>query len=206
VTSAVCGADEDTADQGCDAIPFQLVLSVALDVAPGFHSFSPVILATLAQADSTDSVSKQELDLDADRPRRLDDRQILNFSGLRRQPAHKPASELSWSAIRSQNAGVTGQMAARDALAFDRARRRTGPPAGPCRRTAGRRGHIPTQAPPGSASVDRLSSPRHGVRLERSAHSIGNVARLGPRGKAASTRAISVSVKWMSPALAFSLA
>jgi hypothetical protein len=104
----MCGADEDKADQGYDAIldrdgdvgrvnmriPFQLGLSVALDVAVGFHLFLPVILATLAQADSTDSASKQERDLDADRPRRLDDRQILHFSGLRRQPAHKPVSEL----------------------------------------------------------------------------------------------------------------
>src|ERR1700722_19091249 len=57
-------------------------------------SFSPVILATLAQADSTDSASKQEPNLDAARPRRLDDRQVLHFSGLRRQPAHKPVSEL----------------------------------------------------------------------------------------------------------------
>jgi hypothetical protein len=102
----MCGADEDKADQGYDAIldrdgdvgrvnmriPFQLGLSVALDVAVGFHRF--LILATLAQADSTDSASKQERDLDADRPRRLDDRQILHFSGLRRQPAHKPVSEL----------------------------------------------------------------------------------------------------------------
>jgi hypothetical protein len=100
----MCGADEDKADQGYNAIldrdgdvgrvnmriPFQLGLS-ALDVAVGFHL--PVILATLAQADSTDSASKQERDLDANRPRRLDDHQI-NFSGLRRQPAHKPVSEL----------------------------------------------------------------------------------------------------------------
>jgi hypothetical protein len=41
-----------------------------------------------------DSASKQERDLDADRPRGLDDRQILHLSGLRRQPAHKPVSEL----------------------------------------------------------------------------------------------------------------
>ena len=99
--------DEDKADRGYGAIldrdgdvgrvnmriPFQLGLSVALDVLSDFI-FSPVILATLAQADSTDSASKQERDLDADRPRRLDDRQILHFSGLRRQPAHKPVSEL----------------------------------------------------------------------------------------------------------------
>jgi hypothetical protein len=58
----MCGADEDNADQGYDAIldrdgdvgrvnmriPFQLGLSVALDIAVGFHPFSPVILATLA--------------------------------------------------------------------------------------------------------------------------------------------------------------
>jgi hypothetical protein len=98
----MCGADEDKADQGCDAIidrdgyvgrvnmriPFQLGLSVALDVAVGFPSFSPMLLATLAQADSTVSASKQERDLNADSSRRLDDRQILQFSGLRRQPAH----------------------------------------------------------------------------------------------------------------------
>jgi hypothetical protein len=55
------GEDGDKADQGYDAIlgrdgdvsrvnmriPFQLDLSVALDVAVGFPSFSPVILATL---------------------------------------------------------------------------------------------------------------------------------------------------------------
>src|ERR1700733_14950734 len=51
-----------------------------------------------------------------------------------------------------------------------------------------------------------LSPARHGVRLNRVAHSIGNVARLVPSGKAASTWAISMSVKWISPALAFSLA
>jgi len=55
VASAMCGADEDKADQGYDAIldrdgdvgrvnmriPFQLGLSVALDVAVGFHLFLP---------------------------------------------------------------------------------------------------------------------------------------------------------------------
>ena len=60
------GADEDKADRGYDAIldrdgdvgrvnmriPFQLGLSVALDVLSDFI-FSPVILATLGQADST---------------------------------------------------------------------------------------------------------------------------------------------------------
>ena len=78
MASAMCGADEDKADQGYDAIldrdgdvgrvnmriPFQLGLSVALDVLSDFIFFS-VNLATLAPADSTDSASKPERNLDA---------------------------------------------------------------------------------------------------------------------------------------------
>jgi hypothetical protein len=92
VASPMGDEHEDKADQDYDAtrdrdgdvdrvnmrIPFQLGLS-------DFIFFS---LATLAQADSTDSASRQDQNLDIARPRRLDDRQILHFSGLRRRPAH----------------------------------------------------------------------------------------------------------------------
>jgi hypothetical protein len=103
----MCGADEDKANQGYDAIldrdgdvgRVNMRIHFSSASASRLMSLSDFIffsrdLATLAQADSTDSASKQQRDLDADRPRRLDDRQILHFSGLRRQPAHKPVSEL----------------------------------------------------------------------------------------------------------------
>jgi len=103
----MCGADEDKADQGYDAIldrdgdvgrvnmriPFQPSRSVALDVPSDFIFFSRDPCD--ARAGGFDRQREQTgTDLDADRPRRLDDRQILHFSGLRRQPAHKPVSEL----------------------------------------------------------------------------------------------------------------
>ena len=166
-SSAMCGADEDKADQGYDAIldrdgdvgrfdmriAIQLGLSVALDVLSDFIFFSRDPCD--ARAGGFDQQREPTVtDLDADRPRRLDDRQILHFSGLRR----------SGVSVCPRRPAV----------------RRQGPTGGAVLRLAR------SARPPKGDLLKPVSPARQGVRLNWLAHSIGNVARLGPRGKAAS--------------------